>query len=75
MMNTVDMKHEDLKKRIIQSQSSDVWRCLEEIIKREIEDTRNKLEIMPDQIMIARAQSKIKTLRFILTLSEDQPNL
>ena len=78
MINLSAASDDQLRQSVKQIFNHDGWRCLEELLNREIERGRDKLEslsVASDAILIAKMQSHIKAMRFILTLCDNESNI
>jgi hypothetical protein len=58
---------EQLIEHIKQIQHTDGWKCLSELINRRIDTNRDLLEKAQEMEFVIRLQTKIKTLRGVLT--------
>lgn len=67
MLNPESMSDAQLIEAIQRMKPTEGWRCLETLINRKIEKTRGLLEDVQDKDKLVSLQSKIKTLRGILT--------
>lgn len=67
MLNPDSMSEAQLIEAIQRMKTLEGWRCLEALINRNIEKTRGLLEEVSDRDKMLKLQSKIKTLRGILT--------
>lgn len=61
------MTDEQLIELIKRDQHFDLWKSLEELLNRKIEKARDGLEKSQDQESTIRLQTRIKTLRGLLT--------